>query len=296
MIGALVALLSLEVTSRLIAGGLVGVTLAVTGATNASPVVLTTSAPHGFNRPAHGLVSGVGGNLGANGLWVLTPTDSTHLKLTAFTMAGGVTLSAGTAPYTSGGIVQIAFPDGSILLGRRNVALQMAMVTPRIVFVPIGSPTWELDPYGGVIPPATAPRRLSAETDEQKYMKLSRQLVTERQRFEVHVTGCATPPDPDFGDFDVTQALYQTLYGAMFDLITSPRARVLEGKWTSQDPDETHLDVRGQKWVGIVEISQPVTDNPLAFVPASTDGTIIVNFDGGASSDQTVIVLPTVPA
>lgn len=290
MIGALISYLSLDVTRKLVAASIIAKTLTITAATNATPVVLTTSAPHGFNRPAHGVVSGVGGNTGANGLWVLTPATASTFTLSTFDGQGNVVNSIGTGPYTSGGTIQIAFPDGSILLGRRNVAMQMAVATPRIVFVPIGSSSWALDAYGGVIPPATIPRSRSSETAEQQTMRLARQLITERQKFEVHVTGCAEPASPDFGDFDVTQALYQTLYGSMFDLITPDRARVLGGEWVSQDVAIQTFDTRGQKWVGIVEIAQPVTDNPLSFVPSGTFGTITVGLEGASSGDQTIIV------
>lgn len=294
MIGALIALLSLDVTRKLVAGGIIATSLTVVGATNATPIVLETSAPHGLIRPSHAVVADVAGNDAANGVWVLTPTDTTHVSLSTYTPAGVPTLSVGTGTYTSGGTISIAFPDGSILLGRRNVAMNMAVTTPRIVFVPLGSPAWELDPYGGIIPSTAFPRTLASQTTEQIAMKRSRQLCTERQRFEVHVTGCASPPSPDFGDFDVTQALYQELYGSMFDLITPDRARVLSGAWTSQTTDIQSLDTRGQKWVGIVEIAQPVTDSPLSFIPSSTDGTISINFINGASGDATVVTIPPV--
>lgn len=290
MIGALISYLSLDVTRKLVAASIIAKTLTIAAATNATPVVVTTSAPHGFNRPAHGVVEGVGGNTGANGLWVLTPASASTFTLSTFDGQGNVVNSIGTGVYTSGGTIKIAFPDGSILLGRRNVAMQMAVATPRIVFVPVGSSAWTLDAYGGVIPPATLPRTRASETAEQQTMKLARQLTTERQKFEVHVTGCAEPASPDFGDFDVTQALYQTLYGSMFDLITPDRARVLGGSWVSQDVTIQTFDTRGQKWVGIVEIAQPVTDNPLSFVPSGTFGTITIGLEGASSGDQTIIV------
>jgi hypothetical protein len=295
MIGALVSILSLEVTRRLVTAGVVAATLAVTGATNATPVVIQTATPHGFVRPAHGIVDGVGGNDGANGLWVATPVDATHLVLTSFDDAGALVNSAGTGAYSGAGTFRTAFPDGAILLGRRNVAMQTAVATPRIVFVPLGSPAWGLDPYGGVIPTGTLPARLSAQTAEQRLMKQSRQLATERQRFEVHVTGSASPASPDFGDFDVTQAVYQTLYACMFDLISPSRGLVLSGEWTSQRADATSLDTRGQKWVGVVEISQPVIDNPLEFIPIDTVGVLTTNLAGGGSADAIVILVPVVP-
>lgn len=291
MIGALIALLSLDMTRKLVAAGLVAKTLTVIAATNATPIVITTSSAHGFQRPFHAEISDVAGNTAANGTWVCTPVSSTTFRLSTFSMAGAPVNSIGLGDYTSGGTVQVAFPDGSILLGRRNVAMQTSVATPRIVFVPMGSPTWSLDPYGGVIPPATLPRARASETAEQQIMKLNRQLATEQHTFEVHVTGCASPPDPDFGDFDVTQALYHALYGSLFNMVSPARAIVKSGHWVSQDESIQTLDTRGQKWVGIIEIRQPVLDNPLQFVPASTDGTIVVNFVDGASGDQTIIAI-----
>ncbi len=289
MIGALVALLSLDMTRKLVAAGMATSVLTIVGATTTTPIVLEMSTAHGLTRPVHGVVANVGGMAEADDVWVCTPTDSTHLALSTYSPGGIPTASIGAGTYSSGGTVSIAFPDGSILLGRRNIAMQTSVATPRIVFVPVGSPRWELDPYGGVIPASNLPRTLASQTTEQIVMKQHRQLTSERQRFEVHVTGCASPPDPDFGDFDVTQAIYQSLYGTMFNLIGPDRCTVLGGHWPSQDETIQTLVTRGQKWVGSVEIVQPVIDDPLAFVPASTDGTISVNFFNGSSGDATVI-------
>jgi hypothetical protein len=295
VIGSLVSLISLEVTARLIQrAGLIAMTLTIAGASNASPIVVETQDPHPFTRPAHAIISGVGGNAAANGLWIMTPVDPTHLSLSTFDPQGNIVLSAGTGVYTSGGIAQIAFPDGSILLGRVNIAKQTAVTTPRIVFVPKDCPAWLLAPYGGVIPPPTTPARRSAQTAEQGYMYLNRQLNTERVRFEVHVTGAGDPPSSDFGDFDATQALYHILYGVMFDKITPDRARVLGGRWASQDESAASLTTRGQKWIGMFEIEMPVVANPLQFAPDGTAGEIDVNFAGGVSTDTVVINLPPV--
>lgn len=292
MIGALISLLSLDMTERLIAAGLIASTLTVTDASNTTPIVLETEDPHGFARPYHGVVSGVGGNTAANGSWRLVPTDATHLQLVRYDQQGFLFNSVGTASYTTGGIIQIAFPEGGILLGRRNVPMHMAVATPRIVFVPVDSPAWELQPYGGIVNAPGLPHTLSAMTAEQRTMLLARQENTERLRFEVHVTGCATPADPDFGDFDVTQALYHTLHACMFDMLTPPCFRVLGGRWTSQDATMQQVDVRGQKWTGIVEVWMPVINAPLSFVPVGVVGELDVNFQGGASADTVVITLP----
>lgn len=293
MIGALVALLSLDMTRKLVAAGTVATTLTIVGATNATPIVLETSAKHLLTKPTHAVIANVSGNTAANGTWVMTPTDPTHLSLSTYDAAGQVVDSVGTGTYTSGGSAYIAFPDGSILLGRRNVDVAMAMATPRIVLVPIGSSAWELSPYGGrpnAIP--SLPNTQANMNAEQAYMMQHRQLCTERSKFEVHVYACGDPPDPDFGDFDATQTLYHSFYESMFNMITPDRVRVLGGTWESQAPSDVGLlDVHGQKWVGIIEIQQPVMADELAFAPSGVTGTIIVNFEGGSSTDQTVIVV-----
>lgn len=71
-------------------------TSSVSGATNVSPIAITTTAPHGLATGQVVAVSGVGGNTGANGTFVITVVDTTH-----FTLNG----SSGTGAYTSGGTV-----------------------------------------------------------------------------------------------------------------------------------------------------------------------------------------------
>jgi hypothetical protein len=69
--------------------------LAVTGATNAAPIVLTTAA-HGIpvGDVTWVTVANVGGNTAANGSWIAQALSATTLELRG---------SVGTAPYTSGG-------------------------------------------------------------------------------------------------------------------------------------------------------------------------------------------------
>lgn len=68
-------------------------TASITGATNASPIVVT-SAGHGLSVGQVVFISGVAGNTGANGTFIVSAvtTDS-------FTLSG----STGTGAYTSGG-------------------------------------------------------------------------------------------------------------------------------------------------------------------------------------------------
>lgn len=66
----------------------------ITAATNATPIVLTTSAPHNLVANDLVVVDGVGGNTGANGQWVVQSVTSTTITLRD---------SVGNAAYTSGG-------------------------------------------------------------------------------------------------------------------------------------------------------------------------------------------------
>ncbi len=69
--------------------------LAVTAATNATPIQITTAA-HGLTTGDRVLVSGVGGNTAANGIWSVTVVNATQFTLDT---------SAGNGIYTSGGTV-----------------------------------------------------------------------------------------------------------------------------------------------------------------------------------------------
>lgn len=68
--------------------------VSVTGATNATPIVITTASAHGLHDGAIVTVSGVGGNTAANGVFVVTYDSDTTLELDN---------SAGNGAYTSGG-------------------------------------------------------------------------------------------------------------------------------------------------------------------------------------------------
>ena len=74
-------------------------TSTITNASNASPIVITTSANHGYSTGDTVNVTGVGGNTAANGssptgFWTITVVDNTHFSLDG---------SAGNGAYTSGG-------------------------------------------------------------------------------------------------------------------------------------------------------------------------------------------------
>lgn len=66
----------------------------ISGATNASPIVITTATPHAFATGYVVTIASVGGNTAANGTFVITVLSSTTLSLTG---------STGNSAYTSGG-------------------------------------------------------------------------------------------------------------------------------------------------------------------------------------------------
>lgn len=78
--------------------------VAVAGATNASPIEITTGVAHGLTTGQHVKISGVGGNTAANSDdWVITVTSATK-----FTLNG----STGNGAYTGGtGIVSRRYAD-----------------------------------------------------------------------------------------------------------------------------------------------------------------------------------------
>lgn len=77
---------------------------AINGATNATPIVVTTTAAHGLAVNELISVSRIGGNLSANGIFRV---DSGDFTSTTFTLADPVSgaLVVGSGAYTSGGIV-----------------------------------------------------------------------------------------------------------------------------------------------------------------------------------------------
>jgi hypothetical protein len=72
--------------------------IVVSGATNATPIVVTLNANHGLKNSDRIAVSAVLGNTGANGEWPLASVGATTATLVG---------SAGNGAYTSGGTVAV---------------------------------------------------------------------------------------------------------------------------------------------------------------------------------------------
>lgn len=80
----------------------------VSGATNATPLVITTSAAHGLIDGDQVQVTGVGGNTNANTLAYVKVTGYSATTFALYQDAGLSTAIAGNAAYTSGGAVSKA--------------------------------------------------------------------------------------------------------------------------------------------------------------------------------------------
>lgn len=74
-------------------------TFTVNGATNANPIVVSTSNPHPFATGEKVSITNVGGNTGANGIWTITYVDATHFSLNG-SIGNGAFSSNGTVGYT----------------------------------------------------------------------------------------------------------------------------------------------------------------------------------------------------
>lgn len=301
MIGAFVSILSLNLTLSLVQDwGVVYKTLPITAATVTTPIVVT-SAAHGvpLGRLIHGVVTDVVGMTEANGLWVLTPLDADTFALSTFDAQGTPVPSVGVNAYTGGGQVQWAFPDGQILLGRRNKMLATMVATPRIVMIPTRARAWGFEAYGGAAPSIVPlPRATPRGSDEQQAMTATPQLATEFLTFEVFVNGSGpnygNELAPDFADFDATQAIVHALYAELFDATGGlPRAKILEESWPSQEERQGAQTQRGQQWRGVLEVQMPVRKVAVPFVPVGTHGEIIVQPKTPlVPDDQTTIVIP----
>jgi hypothetical protein len=170
------------------------------------------------------------------------------------------------------------------------VALSSAVASPRIVFVPTDGKAWGFEPYGGDMGPAELPTVRGSL--EAQAAKLEPQLATEFATFEVYVTGAATPPSPDFGDFEAVQFLVGALYSVLFDSVGGlPRAKILHESWPSQTKEAGSQTQRGQQWCGILEMQLPIRKLPMSFVPNGTKITLTVEPVNPASTDPVVIVI-----
>lgn len=101
----------------------------ITGATNASPIVITTSASHGMVDGMQVFQASVGGNTAANGTFYIDVLSSTTYAL--YTDSGLTTPVAGNGAYTSGGTSNAVTPThgiGFTFIGGTNTNIQFETI------------------------------------------------------------------------------------------------------------------------------------------------------------------------
>lgn len=96
----------------------------------------------------------------------------------------------------------------------------------------------------------------------------ARSLMTEVVQFECQVWTTATTPDPN-NDFDATQLLYQQVI-ASTHLLAAGVYKLTPGKWADSVPNSTQVNLLGHVFVFGLELSTPLTDQPLQFAPVGT--------------------------
>jgi hypothetical protein len=119
--------------------------LIVTGATNATPVEITTSTNHGLSTGDIVTVSGVRGNGGANVTSTITVTAANK-----FTLDG----SAGTAAYVSGGVAEGGFLGQIDRIIQANTVpngVLATTVSATSVTAPVVVDVWVPSSYAGTV-------------------------------------------------------------------------------------------------------------------------------------------------
>jgi hypothetical protein len=169
--------------------------------------------------------------------------------------------------------------DGGILIGRQHVLEQSR--APRIVFVPLTSTFGPRDTYN-------RSNLVGSPSAEMLLQWAQRSIHSEIVRFEIHVWGQATPPDPEGGDFDATQVLYQCVIQSVRANITGGYT-LLPGVWADQTPSAAQLQKAGHEFVFGLEISTPVLDNLLSYAPSGTATEALVEFTGDSAEGIIII-------
>ncbi len=115
--------------------GISGTPRSITGATNASPIVIALTG-HGFITGQKAVISGAGGNTAANGTWTVTVVDQDHFSLNGSVGSGAYT-SGGTAVLFGdwGGASVWLSPDNSnyVQIGKVYGPSRMGVLTAQLV-------------------------------------------------------------------------------------------------------------------------------------------------------------------
>lgn len=113
-----------------------GTPATIIAATNATPIVVQSSAPHGFSSGDNVHISGALGNTAANGDWLITVVDATHFSLIG-SVGNGAWTSGGTVTryqYT-GTIIYILYDSGSTGFASVSPSVANAGLQPGMLMV-----------------------------------------------------------------------------------------------------------------------------------------------------------------
>lgn len=263
--------------------------LTISGATNATPIVLTTTAPHGRLSGDAMRVAGVLGNLAANDTWQIEVLSSTTFSLKD-SVGNGAYSGGGTAQYRGrvSGLVELLSRElvarlvarglpaltadeqggaGAIRLGQQYVGEHSA--PPRVVFVPEGSEVMVGgdNAHGGV---ATSSVNNPRPGPERLRQVAQPAVLVDAERFRIHVWGqdSASDPIPE-DDFDATLELYHavlaTLKGSAIGSF-----KIEKGAWTQAKAKAAQIVRAGMEIVFAVTIRMPVLEDG-AYAQATSD-------------------------
>lgn len=271
-------------TATLNTSGLPYPALAITNATNATPIVVTTQYPHGVSARGQTIggmacvIAGVTGNTAANNVST-DPNDRTvgqsqgvlAVPLSATTLAlygqdadpasptvGRLIPLVGNGVYAGGGTIMPALNDGTILLGRDTVREHSA--PPRIVMIPRGVAEW--GPRTGGFPNGN-------RTGERRRQTSQRAIRTEWHVFDVLCWGQSTPPNTAT-DYDPTAALYRQVIDSAHLLTGTPEDRITGGVWDDEKERATQQIKAGHLFTFSIALAIPDLDTALPFAPSDT--------------------------
>lgn len=315
----LVRLWSLDVTRGLVAQGLglgfngrafngytssgPAAPLGVVDASNTTPIVLTTDRPHyikpttanGYPNELHAVVQGVEGNTAANcvdanprsrtkgqnlGAKLVPLSDNTLAMYLPNYTTGLIEAVSGNGMYTGGGAITPALTASKMLLGRQHTRFELspAGAPPFLAIVPVGNrfaaPGDRRVGHGAV--GITAEQR-----DELKYRAIGQDVLI----VEIHAWGAAPIPDPD-ADFDITQRLYQQALQSLHLLgVGSFLDRT--GSWEDQREKSTQIVKLGHYHVSTVDISTPLLEFGMEFVPTpiTIQSTTLMQLEDGSDPE-----------
>lgn len=156
---------------------------AITGATNATPIVVTATA-HGFANGDFVLIDAVGGNLAANGIWKIANQAANTFELTR---PDGTNV-VGSGAYTSGGFAVCLGPSAAgdnlddfsaALVGTAQTLGTITLTTPREGVFDAADPTFTAVPAGAAIEAILGWKDTGVETTSRMlFINIGKHIVT----------------------------------------------------------------------------------------------------------------------